>query len=90
MEDLAHECVLTVWRAAYGASWSDMVNKDSNGQQSGGGAGGKDAPAAAAPAPAAPPAGSTQKWRYNGVGDTPLLPANLPKPYYTFDPKDSY
>lgn len=45
----------------------------------------------------APPAGgmaaattSATRWRYNGTDDTPVLPANPPKPYYTFDPADAY
>lgn len=96
-----HLSVLPVWRAAYGEEWSKMVSKDSAGRMSGGGntgaaaAGGSGGPGpgpgpgagAGGPAPAAAPA---TKWRYNGVGDTPLLPAQLPKPYYSFDPKDAY
>lgn len=52
-------------------------------------------PAGAAPA-GGPPGGapaatsSARKWRYSGTDDTPVLPANPPKPYYTFDPNDAY
>ncbi|HTP39325.1 MAG TPA: nuclear transport factor 2 family protein [Steroidobacteraceae bacterium] len=53
-----------------------------------GGAGGP--PPGAGPRGGAPGGATATKWRYNGVGETPLLPAQLPKPYYSFDPKDAY
>jgi hypothetical protein len=37
-----------------------------------------------------PPPGASSKWRYNGLGEFPMIPVNPPKPYYTFDPKDAY
>ncbi|MFT3905843.1 MAG: nuclear transport factor 2 family protein [Steroidobacteraceae bacterium] len=60
------------------------------GPPGGGGAPGGGAANAAAGGGATAGMKSVSKWRYNGVGDTPLLPAVLPTPYYTFDPKDAY
>jgi hypothetical protein len=88
-----HMQVLQMWRAPYGEAWAGMVQRDSHGTKSGGGAPSwSPAPAAAAATAAAPPAANAAApmWRYNGTDDTPLVPANLPKPYYSFDPKDAY
>jgi hypothetical protein len=86
-----HLSVLPVWTAPYGDSWSTMVAKASGGKMTGGGPGTPvAAPAAAGKPPAGPMPKSAPKWRYSGVGATPLLPAKLPVPYETFDPKDAY
>ena len=55
-------------------------------------AGAPGAPGAAAPAAGAPlaAASSATRRRYSGTDDTPVIPANLPKPYYSFDPNDAY
>jgi hypothetical protein len=45
---------------------------------------------AAGQAPGGAPAAAAAKWRYSGTDDTPVLPANPPKPYYSFDPQDAY
>lgn len=100
-----HLKVSPLWNAPYGEAWSTMVQRASRGTMSGGGtvAG---APGAAAPAAGAPPAGvtpgagpggasptaasSSPRWRYSGTDDTPVIPVNPPKPYYTFDPNDAY
>jgi len=82
-----HMSVLPVWRAAYGESWSNMVTTDSHGKMTGGAGA---APTVAIPAAAPKAAPGPAKWRYSGVGATPQLPAKLPVPYYTFDPKDAY
>jgi hypothetical protein len=64
-----------------------MVARNSGGKMTGGG--GVTPVAAPAPAGNAGPRPAA-KWRYSGLGNTPLLPAKLPVPYETFDPKDSY
>jgi hypothetical protein len=58
----------------------------------GGGAGGPPRAGGAGPGGGAPPAAasSATRWRYSGTDDTPVIPANPPKPYYTFDPNDAY
>lgn len=98
-----HMQVLTIWRAPYGDAWAQMVQQASKGTRTGGGGPAVAAAAPAgggAPAAGAPPARPTPeglpasytapKWRYTGTDDTPVVPINPPKPYYTFDPKDAY
>jgi hypothetical protein len=96
-----HMRVSPVWRAPYGEAWSQMVQQASKGAKRGGGAPGAvvgaSAPGAAPTPPPGPPPGAgapaqgpEQRWRYSGTDDTPVIPANPPKPYYTFDPADAY
>ncbi|WP_313803719.1 nuclear transport factor 2 family protein [Sphingobium sp.] len=91
-----HMRVLPVWKAPYGDAWSQMVRQSSAGKKSGGANSDNPAarPAQPAPRPAAmaglPPAGTEQKWRYNGLGAPPVQPLKPPVPYQSFDPADAY
>jgi hypothetical protein len=101
-----HLSVWPLWRAPYGEAWSSLVQQASGGKMTGGAAPaaaptgaapGQPGPSAGGPNPRGPGAAGARpgqqeapKWRYNGVGEFPMIPVNPPKPYYTFDPKDAY